>query len=88
MRADEFQGVRWQLDIFRCRHHELFAAVGTIEDGMEQLAAGGEARGAVRAFETEWHKQLKEHLLYRLPDDCAGEKLKRGGFALKKEGFP
>ena len=86
MWTDEFQGVCRQLDVFRCRYHELFAAVGAIEDGVVELATGGETRGAVRTFETERHKRLKEHLLYRLPRDCTGEKLKLGGIALKERG--
>lgn len=64
VRADEFEGIGRQFDILRCRHHEFFAAIGTIHHGMEKFLSRREAGGTVRAFKSQWHNEVVKQLSY------------------------
>ena len=58
VRADKLEVIGWQFDVLWCRHHELFAAIRAVHHGVKEVFPGGEARGTVRAFESEWHGEM------------------------------
>lgn len=76
MRADEFELIRRQLDILWCRDQEFLPAVRAVHRGVEEIFPGGEARGTVRAFESEWHGEILSIFHTSLMSLVKAEKLK------------